>query len=129
MLNTRFNRCAHVIETWRAGAASLAVSALRRPRLAGVTCYPPHVRREGRPDSLANVLDHAEHIAEICGVEHVAIGADLDGFDPPGLPDGADSPSVYGMIEAGLLARGWRRGQVDLALGGNARRVLASVLR
>ena len=97
--------------------------------LAGVTCYPPHVRREGRPDSLANVLDHAEHIAEICGVEHVAIGADLDGFDPPGLADGADSPSVYGMIEAGLLARGWRRVQVDLALGGNARRVLASVLR
>ena len=37
MLNTRFNRCAHVIETWRAGAASLAVSGLRRPRLAGVT--------------------------------------------------------------------------------------------
>ena len=25
-------------ETWRAGAGSLAVSAVRRPRLAGVTC-------------------------------------------------------------------------------------------
>ena len=36
--NTRFKRCAHVIETWRAGAGSLAVSALRRPRRAGVTC-------------------------------------------------------------------------------------------
>ena len=38
ILNTRFNRCAQVIDTWRAGAGSLAVSALRRPRLAGVTC-------------------------------------------------------------------------------------------
>ena len=27
-----------LIETWRAGAGSLAVCALRRPRLAGVTC-------------------------------------------------------------------------------------------
>lgn len=97
--------------------------------LAGVTLYPPHVRREGRPDSLANALDHAEHIAEVCGIEHVAIGADLDGFDPPGLPDGADTPTCYALIEAGLLSRGWRREHVDLALGGNARRVLAAVLR
>jgi membrane dipeptidase len=97
--------------------------------LAGITLYPPHVRREGRPDTLANALDHAEHIAEICGVEHVAVGADLDGFDPPGLPGGADTPTCYALIEAGLLARGWRQADVDLALGGNARRVLAAVLR
>ena len=38
ILNSRFNRCAHVIDTWRAGAGWSAVSALRRPRLAGVTC-------------------------------------------------------------------------------------------
>ncbi len=97
--------------------------------LAGVTCYPPHVRREGRPDSMENVLDHIEHIAEVCGVEHAAIGADLDGFDPPGLPGGADTPSVYGLIEAGLLARKWSREHVDLVLGGNALRVLVSILR
>jgi membrane dipeptidase len=97
--------------------------------LAGVTCYPPHVRIEGRPDSIENVLDHLEHVAEVCGVRHVAVGADLDGFDPPGLPDGADSPNCYAMIEAGLLARGCPREDVDLTLGGNARRVLAAVLR
>jgi membrane dipeptidase len=96
--------------------------------LAGVTCYPPHVRQEGRPDTVENVLDHLEHIAEVCGVTGVAIGADLDGFDPPGLPGGAGDPCVYGVIEAGLLARGWARGDVDLALGGNARRVLDAVL-
>jgi len=36
--NTRFNRWAHVIETWGAGAGSSGLSAPRRPRLAGVTC-------------------------------------------------------------------------------------------
>ena len=34
--NTRFNRCAHVIETWRAGSS--VVLAWRWPRRAGVTC-------------------------------------------------------------------------------------------
>ena len=38
ILNTRFNRCAQVIETWRVGAGLSGVFALRRPRLAGVTC-------------------------------------------------------------------------------------------
>ena len=38
ILNTRFSRCAHVIETWRAGGGSPVTSVLRRPRLAGVTC-------------------------------------------------------------------------------------------
>ena len=38
ILNTRFKRCAQVIETWRAGAGSSVGSASRRPRLAGVTC-------------------------------------------------------------------------------------------
>lgn len=97
--------------------------------LAGVTCYPPHVRRPGRDPSFDDVLEHIEHVASVCGARHVALGADLDGFDPPGLPGGADSPSVYGLVEAGLLGRGWTREDVDLVLGGNARRVLAAALR
>jgi membrane dipeptidase len=97
--------------------------------LAGITFYPPHVRREGLPDTLENPVLHLEHAAEVCGIDHVAVGADLDGFDPPGLPGGADTPSCYGLLEAALLARGWRREDVDKALGANARRVLASVLR
>ena len=49
ILNTRFNRCAHVIDTWRAGAGWLAVSASRRPRLAGVHLFTPSVVRRKEP--------------------------------------------------------------------------------
>lgn len=97
--------------------------------LAGVTFYPPHVAREGVPASVADPIAHLEHMAGVMGPDHVAVGADLDGFDPPGLPDGADGPSLYGLLEAGLLARGWRREHVDGALGGNALRVLRRTLR
>lgn len=96
--------------------------------VAGVTFYPPHVARAGRAPSLDDPVAHLEHFAEVMGPEHVAVGADLDGFDPPGLPGGADTPALYAQLEAALLARGWRRDHVDLALGGNALRVLRRVL-
>ena len=38
ILNTRFKRCAHVVETWHADAGSSLVCALHWPRRAGVTC-------------------------------------------------------------------------------------------
>jgi membrane dipeptidase len=97
--------------------------------LAGVTFYPPHVAREGASPSIDDPVAHLEHMAEVMGVEHVAVGADLDGFDPPGFPDGADSPLLWGLLEARLLGRGWRREDVDLVLGGNALRVLRAVVR
>lgn len=96
--------------------------------LAGVTLYPGHVRREGRPDSMENALDHLEHMAEVCGIDHVAVGADLDGFTPPGLP-GGDTPECYAAIATGLAQRGWSAEDVAKAMGENAVRVFAAVLR
>jgi membrane dipeptidase len=86
------------------------------------------VAREGFAPSIDDAVAHLEHLAEVMGVEHVAVGADLDGFDPPGFPDGADSPLLWSLLQARLLARGWRPEHVDLALGGNALRVLRRVL-
>jgi len=97
--------------------------------LAGITLYPPHVSTGCRtPPTLDDALDHLEHIAEVCGIDHVAVGADLDGFDPPGLP-GGDSPVLYGNLAAGLRARSWAEDDVAKAMGGNAIRVLAAVMR
>ncbi len=97
--------------------------------LAGITLYPPHIRRATRPSpSLEDALDHIEHVAELCGVEHVALGADLDGFDPPGLPGGADTPCCYARVAEGLTRRGWFEDDVARVLGGNALRVLGAVL-
>ena len=97
--------------------------------LAGITLYPPHVRTGRRePPALDDALDHVEHMAEVCGIEHVGVGADLDGFDPPGLP-GADTPRCYAALADGLAARGWDDDDVAAVMGGNALRVLRRVLR
>ncbi len=96
--------------------------------LMGITLYPPHVATGRRPErTLDDPLDHVEHMVEICGIEHVAVGADLDGFDPPGLPDG-DSPVCYAALIAGFRGRGWSEDDVAAVMGGNALRVLARTL-
>lgn len=97
--------------------------------LAGITLYPPHIARDGHPDRLDNALDHVEHVVDTCGIDHVALGADLDGFDPPGLPGGADTPLCYGQIADSLSARDYSDAHIAQILGGNALRVLRSVLR
>ena len=96
--------------------------------LVGITLYPPHVRWEGRPDSLSNALDHVEHVAALTGIRHVAVGADLDGFTPPGFPGGGDDARCYGLLDRGLAERGFDEPARAAVLGGNALRVLRSTL-
>lgn len=111
--------------------------------------------RNSEPVTIEHVLDHVDHVAKLVGLEHVAIGSDLDvvgnpnavnggGFDPRTQPnfaryqyhedrDGAitirglnHEKRVFDLTE-GLIRRGYSDSQIELILGGNARRVLASI--
>jgi membrane dipeptidase len=72
--------------------------------------------------SLAQVLDHIEHIARVAGVDHVGLGSDFDGIDQ--TPEGLEDVSAFPRLTQGLLDRGWRDEDVLKVLGANARRVL-----
>jgi len=77
------------------------------------------------PVSLADVVHHIEHAAEVMGTDHVGIGFDLDGgggtFD--GLRDVADYPNVT----AALLARGWDEARLEKLWGLNSLRLMRAV--
>ncbi len=76
-----------------------------------------------RPDATAaDVADHIDHVREVAGVEHVGIGADFDGFDlpPRDLEDVAGYPRLIGE----LLARGWRRAEIEKLTWDNVLRVV-----
>jgi membrane dipeptidase len=111
--------------------------------------------RNQEPVTIEHVLDHVDYVAKLVGVEHVGIGSDLDvvgnpnavnggGFDPRSQPNFAryqyhEDPDggitirgvnhvkrVYDLTE-GLIRRGYTDAQIAGILGGNARRVLASI--
>lgn len=94
--------------------------------VVGVIFYPWYLSLKLR-DDVERVVDHMEHIAEVAGPAHVALGSDFDGFvwTVQGLPDVAAMPR---LTEA-LVARGWSDEQVRGALGENFLRTWRAALR
>jgi membrane dipeptidase len=72
--------------------------------------------------TLAEVVRHVEHVAEIAGVEHVGIGGDFDGT--PDLPAGLEDVSRYPALFGELARRGWTEADLEALAGGNILRVM-----
>jgi membrane dipeptidase len=76
-----------------------------------------------RPQAtLAQVADHIEHVKQLAGADHVAIGSDFDGIDttPVGLQDVSAFPALF----AELIRRGWSDEDLKKLARGNILRVL-----
>ena len=89
------------------------------------------------------LIGHIDHVAELVGVEHVGLGLDYV-FDQDELIDYLKAhpelfgdhahvnirmapPEVIPPLVAGLLERGYQRGDIAALLGGNWRRVAEAV--
>ena len=103
----------------------------------GITVVRAFVSGRRRP-TLADLLDHFDHVARVAGVEHVGLGSDVDirALDPASgrlnpLYDivGLDPVARVFQIADGLLGRGWSDSAVKLALGGNFARALGGIWR
>ncbi|WP_437629794.1 dipeptidase [Sorangium sp. So ce854] len=75
-----------------------------------------------KPPPLSRIADHIDHLVKVAGVDHVALGAELDGMaaSPHGLAgiDGAPSMALE------LVRRGYSDEDILKILGGNFLRVL-----
>ncbi|MFF0340845.1 dipeptidase [Kribbella sp. NPDC004875] len=72
--------------------------------------------------TLADVVEHVEHVREVAGVDHIGLGGDYDGCPdfPVELPDVASYPVLF----RALADRGWSDEELGKLAGGNIRRVL-----
>jgi membrane dipeptidase len=77
--------------------------------------------------TLAQVLDHIDHIAKRAGVEHAGLGSDFDGIDS--TPEGLEDVSCFPRITQGLLDRGYPEDAIKGILGGNVLRALRQAER
>ena len=105
--------------------------------------------KASEPTTIEDIVDHIDHVVKLVGIEHVGIGSDSDllGYDK--MPadqlkqlraaykasyafreridtDGFDHPEKAYDLTAALLRRGYSDSNVELVLGGNFRRLLAS---
>jgi len=106
--------------------------------------------KDKEPTTLADMVDHIDHVVKLIGVEHVGIGsdADLNGYDD--MPadqyaqlkaaykasyafrdkidiEGFDHPMKMFDLTEELIRRGWSDANIALVLGGNFRRLLGTV--
>jgi membrane dipeptidase len=71
-------------------------------------------------------IDHLSRMADVVGVDHVAIGTDMDGI--PFRIATFDDYSEWPSIATALLARGYGRADVSKVMGGNVARVLRATI-
>lgn len=116
-----------------------------RHGVIGVTSYRGYQREDPFAATIDDWLDHAMHIYDLVGAEHLAVGADfsgspmelvgpsLDAVDPEGLgglkgggadiyavgPKGAEDASRLDRLIAGLGGRGLSAAELDLVRGGS----------
>ncbi|MFN3369979.1 MAG: dipeptidase [Sphingomonadaceae bacterium] len=129
-----------------------AIRALaKKGGVMGITGVRMFVRASD-PTSVADVVDHMDHVARLVGIEHVGIGtdSDLNGYDDvsPEMNrrlrgaykesyafrekidvDGFDHPmKMYDLVEE-MLRRRWSEASIRAVLGGNFQRLLSEVWR
>ena len=82
----------------------------------GINFYPDFLT-ESAQATIVDVVHHIEYVADLVGLDHVAIGSDFDGIDrtPEGLDDVTHLPR---LIDA-LLDRGFSANDVEKVLGMN----------
>lgn len=113
--------------------------------------------RDTEPVTVEHVLDHFDHVAKLVGVEHLAVGSDMDvvgnpnpvngpGAGNPATPNferyrlhvdakgerlltiaGLDHPKRTFDLTEGLIRRKYTDRHINLMLGGNAARVLTTI--
>ena len=113
---------------WALAAEDGARRGGHRPEGAGGV-RAVHRRAEHRQPPPAATLDdvvaHVEHVREVAGVDHVALGGDYDGVTS--LPEGLEDVSCYPRLIDALARRGWSADDLGKLTCRNALRMLRDV--
>lgn len=72
--------------------------------------------------TIADLVDHIDHIVKLVGDDHAGIGSDYDGVGS--LPVGLDDVTTYPKITEELVRRGYSKKSIQKILGGNVLRVM-----
>jgi membrane dipeptidase len=90
--------------------------------LIGVTQVADFVK-DG-PAGMEDMLDHIVYIADLIGVEHLALGSDFDGADNMVI----SHIGGYAELPVSLARRGFSNKEIEMILSENALRLIKQVI-
>jgi membrane dipeptidase len=94
----------------------------------GINFYPFFLADDAKPyPGIGRIIEHIDHAVEICGIDHVGIGSDLDGIEV--TPTGLDDVSAMPLLFAEMKRRGYTQEQIDKISGGNLMDVRDRILK
>ncbi len=108
--------------TERNASDDVAAKVASTGGVVGIDIHSGHVGRPGSIASVGDVVAHIEHAVRVAGIDHVAIGSDLDGGIQ--MPTGADGAAFWPVLLEALASRGWNGEQIEALFRGNAARVI-----
>lgn len=79
----------------------------------------------GAIPTLGTIVDHADHIRRVAGIDHVALGSDWDGFIA--MPEGMRDVTDLVNLTQTFFDRGYSAGDTEKVLGLNFMRVFNEV--
>ncbi|MBN2465371.1 dipeptidase [candidate division WOR-3 bacterium] len=91
----------------------------------GVVFLPYFLREPEDKASVEDVLDCIDHICQLVGPDHAALGSDFDGFE--GVLAGLEDVTKMGVISSGLRRRGYPERDIAKIEGLNFLRVWDAV--
>ena len=91
----------------------------------GIVFLPYFLREPEEQASIEDVLNCIDHICQLVGPDHAALGSDFDGFE--GALPGLEDVTRIGNIGEGLRRRGFAAGDIAKILGLNFLRVWDAV--
>ncbi len=112
------NLCSH----WRNLNDSQLRTLADHGGVVGITQVSDFVKEDGA--TIADMLDHIAYIADLIGVQHIALGSDFDGADDMVLGD----VGKYNIFPSLLEGRGFTISEIENILSGNALRVIQQIL-
>lgn len=89
----------------------------------GIVFYPTFLKSSGEA-TISDVVDHIDYAVNLIGIDHVAIGSDLDGATLPS--DMQDATEMYKLTDE-LISRGYSSIDISKILALNTLRVMREI--